>query len=90
RRLNADISSINRQSLGQMSAEYENNHLLAELAAASQKAKRTAILIAVLISLLLLSALTFALLHVKTLRKAYEKDEARLAELQHENELLKE
>ena len=73
-----------------MSAEYENNHLLAELAAASHKAKRTAIWIAVLLSLLLLSALTYAQLHVKSLKKAHEKDEASIARLQKENDELKE
>ncbi len=89
-RLHADIFSINRQSLGQMSAEYENNHLLAELAAASHKAKRTAIWVAVLLSLLLLSVLTYTLLHVKNLKKAHEQDEASIARLQKENDELKE
>jgi hypothetical protein len=89
-RLENDISILNQQRLSQMSAEYENNRLLADLADASQRQTRTTVWIAVLITLLLLVILLIARKHLKELRKAYATDEARLAELQNEKEKLKE
>ena len=89
-RLAYDIYNINRQRLGQMSAEYENNRLRDDLAQASQKVTRTTIWIAVLLTIILLGALFIALRHVRSLKKAFYKEEARIAELQHENNELKE
>lgn len=83
-RLSGDITSINRQRLEQMSAEYGNKKLQSDLAEASRKVTRTTIWIAILTAMLLLAGLAFSLLHIRTLKKAYDKDEARIAELEHE------
>lgn len=74
-RLNNDINNINNQRLGQMTAEYENNRLQAELAEASQKVIRKTIWVAVLLGVILLGFLTFSFFHVRALKRAYKKNE---------------
>ena len=72
-RLNNDITITNKQRLGQMTAEYENNRLQAELAAASQKVMRKTIWVAILLGVILLGVLTFSFFHVRALKRAYKK-----------------
>ena len=72
-RLNNDITITNKQRLGQMTAEYENNRLQAELAAASQKVMRKTIWVAILLGVILLGFLTFSFFHVRALKRAYKK-----------------
>ena len=67
--LYSDISSINRQRLDHMSAEYDNNRLSADLADASRRVTRTTIWIAVLITVILLGALLVSLKHLRELKK---------------------
>ena len=67
--LYSDISSINRQRLDHMSAEYDNNRLSADLAEASRRITRTTIWIAVLVTVILLGALLVALRHLRELKK---------------------
>lgn len=85
-RLYSNIYHYNSQRLDQMTAQFENNRLTADLAEASQKVTRTTIWLAVLLAIILVGALLFSILHVRSLKKVHAKDEARLAELQRKYE----
>ena len=80
-----DIYFVNNERLDELSAQYGNTRLTADLAAASQKVTRNTIMIGVLIVLLLVVALLFAIFHVRTLKRAYDRDEEVIADLSSSN-----
>ena len=85
-RLKSDITHLNTRRLEEISGQFGNNKLQADLAEASQKMARNTVLIALLVTVLLLAALFFTLVHMRSLKRASARDEARIAELQEANE----
>lgn len=85
-RMQNDLAFLNSHRLEEISVQYGNNKLQADLAEASRKMARNTVLIAILVTVLLLAALLFVWLHMRTLQKANERDEARITELQDANE----
>ena len=85
-RLQSDLSLGNSQKLEEVSAQMDNFRLNADLARQSQKITRITLLLAILMTIILVGALFFTWLHVRSLRRHQIKDEARIAELQDANE----
>lgn len=86
RRIQSDLALLNSHRLEEISVQYGNNKLQADLADASRKMARNTMLILILVAVLLLAALLFVWLHMRALQKANKRDEARIAELQDANE----
>ena len=85
-RIQNDLSASNSQKLEEVSAQMDNFRLNADLTRQSQKITRITLLLAILLTIILVGALVFAWLHVRSLRRHQRLDEARIAELQEANE----
>ena len=81
-RLSSDIYRVNEQRLEELAAQYGNNKLSADLARASQKVTRVTVLVAILLTVILVSALFLAIKRARLLKRTIDKDEAIIADLQ--------
>ena len=81
-----NLSKTSSRRLEEVSAQYDKMNLDAKLAQKSHQITRITVLVAVLLTIILVGALIFTWIHVRSLRRSNKKDEQRIAELQEANE----
>ncbi len=85
-RMETKLSELNEMNLSELEARYGNNELNANLAVKTRQVERITRLVAILVGALLLLTVVFLLLYIRTIRRAWKKDEARIQELMEANE----
>ena len=85
-RMELKLSQINEMNLSELEARYGNNRLNADLVEKSRQVERITRIVALLVGLVLLLLVCFLLLHIRTLKRAQERDEKMIADLTAANE----
>ena len=80
-----NLSTVDTQRLEEMNSQYDKLILDAKLARQSQQVTRITILVAVLLTIILVGALIFTWVYIRSLRLNSIKDERRIVELQEAN-----